>query len=89
MQTLILDIDTSEPGHRMLVFKTTLDSHHQGDYHTRPSDVIDNLFLALNKKDWKMVNSFYSPNARIVDVTNATAITASDYFNRIFLQYDI
>ena len=60
------------------------------DHHTTPVDVIDNLFLALNKKDWDVVNSYYSPNARIVDITdNNTGRSPADYYKGVFEANDI
>jgi hypothetical protein len=87
--TLILNIATSAAGERNLVFDKDGNSTAQ-DHHTRPSDVLDNLFLALNKKDWKVVNTFYSTNPIITDMSNDPGPgTAADYFKKLFEKEDI
>jgi hypothetical protein len=35
----------------------------EGDFHTTYTDVIDNLFLYINKKNWAVANSFYADSA--------------------------
>ncbi len=47
----------------------------QTDFHTTYSDVIDNLFLYINKKDWEEVAEFYTES---VDLEKAL------YFKNLF-----
>ena len=39
---------------------TTNAQHLQKDFHTTYTDVIDNFFVAINSKDWKIADSFYA-----------------------------
>lgn len=47
----------------------------QTDFHTTYSDVIDNLFLYINKKDWEEVAEFY---------TEAADLEKALYFKNLF-----
>ena len=39
------------------------DSLRQKDFHTTYTDVIENLFLFINKQDWNIANSFYADSS--------------------------
>ena len=88
--TLILNIITLKTGERALVFDKEGSPAVVQDHHTRPSDVLDNLFLFLNKKDWKAVDEFYAVHANITDLTNDPGTgTAADYFQKLFEREEI
>lgn len=87
--TLSLDIAAEETGKRYLVYSRN-GANPVRDYHTMASDVIDNLFVFLNAKDWKAVNTFYADDAILKDEHNTVIkISAADHFKNLFNKEDI
>jgi hypothetical protein len=61
----------------------------QSDFHTRASDVIDNLFISLNAKDWNSVKNFYSSTARVYENGKLIKLQPVDYFKSLFEKEEI
>jgi hypothetical protein len=51
------------------------------DFHTTYTDVIDNLFVYINKKNWSIANSFYTDSTN--DNKNA------NFFKKLFKMHNI
>jgi hypothetical protein len=87
--TLDLDIIANGDGSRQLVYARN-GAAPVRDHHTTASDVIDNLFVFINAKDWKVVQDFYAPGAVSENAQGSIlAGTPVQYFQELFITEDI
>ena len=90
--TLGLRIDTIN-GERTLVFTdpslmTVSKKLYEG--YTSPADVVDNLFVSVNNKDWNTSRTYYDANASIRD--NRQAVLNADpiyFFKNLFEKEEV